>query len=325
MAKEARTTTRQKAKAQSHTVNPDQASPDLSSTAALGRALDVLEALARVGPAPLASVAEEAGCNRTTGSGLLRTLQARGFAMQDEARGLWRLGARWNVLGRAAAEQGALAATGMPFLVELGKATGENVYLCIRDAMESETVAIYQTDPTLRLYSEVGQRRSLHAGPARMLLAHAPEAVQTQVLAQRLPRLTPATRIDPAWIAADLHRIRMRGYLVTSDEVVAGAVSVSAPVRDTSGQVVAVLFLSAPSMRMRPPRPRALVAQVFDAADRLSQVLGAPPAAPPAMPATAKQSQPVWSKAPLAPAAGVRSSPPVTRPSAASAPHSMLR
>ncbi len=260
---------------------PDSDAPARDySIAAVDRALDLLETLARIGPAPLASVADAAGCTRTAGFRLLRTLQARGFAIQDEARGLWRLGARWSVLGRAAAEQGALAATAMPFLAALGKATGENAYLRVRDGMESETVAIFQTDPSLRVYTEVGKRGPLHAGNSRLLLAHAPEAVQTQVLAQRLPRFTPATRTDSAWIAADLQRIRTRGYLVTSDEVVPGAVSVAAPVRDAAGQVIAVLHISAPSLRMRPPRPRALVTQVIDAAQKLSQALGANAAKP---------------------------------------------
>ena len=80
------------------------------SIAAVGRALDLLEALSRIGPAPLAALAESARCTRTAGFRLLRTLEARGFAIQDEARGMWRLGARWGVLGRAAVEQGALAA-----------------------------------------------------------------------------------------------------------------------------------------------------------------------------------------------------------------------
>jgi transcriptional regulator of acetoin/glycerol metabolism len=62
---------------------------------------------------------------------------------------------------------------------------------------------------------------------------------------------------------------------VTSDEVVAGAVCVGAPVRDASGQIVAALSISAPSMRMRPPRPRALVTLVIDAAEQLSRALGA--------------------------------------------------
>lgn len=274
MASVSRTKGKSRAKAKAVTSSTTRAAARDYSIAAVGRALDLLEALARVGPAPLATLADSAKCTRTAGFRLLRTLEARGFAIQDEARGIWRLGARWSVLGRAAQQQGALAATAMPFLSALGKTTGENVYLRMRDGMESETLAIFQTDPGLRIYSEVGQRRPLHAGPGRLLLAHAPEAVQTQVLAQRLPRFTPATRTDSAWIAADLQRIRVRGYLVTADEVVAGVVSVAAPVRDASGQVVAVLFISAPSMRMRPPRPRALVAQVMDAAAKLSQMLG---------------------------------------------------
>ena len=198
---------------------------------------------------------------------------------------MWRLGARWGVLGRAAVEQGALAATAMPFLAALGKTSGENAYLRVRDGLESETIAIFQTDPGLRIYSEVGKRQPLHAGSSRLLLAHAPEAVQTQVLAQRLPRFTPATRTDSAWIAADLQRIRTRGYLLTTDEVIAGAATVAAPVRDASGQVMAVLSVSAPTMRMRPPRPRSLLPLVLDAAAKLSRALGAPVAEAAARPA----------------------------------------
>jgi IclR family transcriptional regulator, KDG regulon repressor len=269
-------TSRQKLKAPSKIPDPFSASsPRDYNIAAVDRTLDLLEALARLGPASLAALAESSGCTRTAAFRLLRTLQGRSFAIQDEARGLWRLGARWSALGRAASEQGALAATAMPFLAALGKATGENVYLRVRDGMESETVAIYQTDPAIRMYTEVGKRGPLHAGSSRILLAFAPEAVQTQLLAQRLNRFTPATRIDATWIAADLQRIRTRGYLITSDEVTAGAVGIAAPVRDAAGSVVAALHISAPSMRMRPPRPRNLLPQVIEAATKLSQALGA--------------------------------------------------
>jgi IclR family transcriptional regulator, KDG regulon repressor len=274
-AKSSNGTSKPKLKAPPSVTDPfSSAVPRDYNIAAVDRTLDLLEALSRLGPASLAALAESAGCTRTAAFRLLRTLQGRGFTIQDEARGLWRLGARWSALGRAASEQGALAATAMPVLVALGKATGENVYLKVRDGMESETVAIYQTDPTIRMYSEVGKRGPLHAGSSRILLAFAPEAVQTQLLAQRLNRYTPATRIDATWIAADLQRIRSRGYLITSDEVVAGAVGIAAPVRDAGGSVVAVLYISSPSMRMRPPRPRNLLPQVIDAAAKLSQALG---------------------------------------------------
>ena len=274
-AKSGNGTSKPKLKASPALSNLSDPAPRDYNIAAVDRTIDLLEALSRLGPASLAALAENAGCTRTAAFRLLRTLQTRGFTIQDEARGLWRLGARWSALGRAASEQGALAATAMPFLAALGKATGENVYLRVRDGMESETVAIYQTDLTLRMYSEVGKRGPLHAGSSRILLAFAPEPVQTQLLAQRLNRYTPATRIDATWIAADLQRIRSRGYLITSDEVVAGAVGIAAPVRDAAAAVVAVLFISSPSMRMRPPRPRNVLPQVIDAAAKLSQALGA--------------------------------------------------
>ncbi len=244
------------------------------SVGMLERGIDLLELLAKEGPIGVAELAKKTDCAPVTATRLLRVLQTKGFAVCDETNSTWRLGARWNAFAQAAVEQDALATTALPFLTALGVAAGENAYLRVRDGMASETIAVYRTDPTLRVYTEVGARGPLHAGTSRMLLAHAPEAVQTQLLTQRLPRFTPATRTDPTWIAADLQRIRARGYLITADEVVPGAVSVGAPVRDASGEVVAVMFISAPTMRMRPPRPRALVSVVQDAAAKLSHALG---------------------------------------------------
>lgn len=297
--------------AASEASNPaiDQAARDKAlareaGATAVNRALSLLETLARTGPVPMAVLADAAGCGKAAALELLTTMQSRNFVIQDEARGVWQLGARWGVLGSAANEQGALAATAMPYLAALGNATGENVYLRVREGMECETVAIYQTDPGLRVYTEVGKKMPLHAGSGRLLLAHAPEAVQTQVLAQRLQHYTPSTRTDPSWIAADLHRIRQRGFLITDSEVVAGTVSVCAPVRDASGQVVAALLIGSPSLRMRPPRPRALMPIVVEAARKLSHALGSISEQPPTTPATNGQlegrqlgafSGPAWS------------------------------
>ena len=244
--------------------------------AAVDRALDLLEALARIGPASLAAVAEEAGCTRTAGFRLLRTLQARGFAIQDRARGLWRLGARWAMLSRAADVQGALAATAGPVLAALAESTAENAYFIVRAGLEGEVVALHRADPNLRLYFEPARGFALHAGPGRLLLAYAPETVQAQVLSRKLARFTPATRVEPAWIAADMQRIRGRDWLITSEEMFLGSMSVSAPVRDGSGEVIGAVMVASPALRMRPPRPRALVPQVQQAAIDLSAALGAP-------------------------------------------------
>ena len=271
---------------------PDQtnATAGRYSIAAVERSLDLLEALARIGPAPLAGLAAETGCTRTAAFRLLRTMEARGFAIQDGPRGPWRLGARCGSLGNAAAAQGALAAAATPIMATLGGICGETIYLRVRDGVESETIAVHRPHRALRIYTEVGRRRPLHAGPSRLLLAYAPDAVRRQVLAMRLPRFTPSTRTAIDWIVADLERIRARGWLLTTEEVEPGAVSIAAPVRDGTGQVTAILFIGAPLLRLRPSRARSLLPAVLRAAEELSASLGAPAAPVSAAKAPARQA-----------------------------------
>src|ERR1700723_3303259 len=106
-AKPSNGTSKPKLKAAPAIPNPfPETQPRDYNIAAVNRTLDLLEALSRLGPASLAALAESAGCTRTAAFRLLRTLHGRGFTIQDEARGLWRLGARRRGLGRAASAQG---------------------------------------------------------------------------------------------------------------------------------------------------------------------------------------------------------------------------
>jgi DNA-binding IclR family transcriptional regulator len=244
------------------------------SVAAVDRALDLLQAIVRLGPSSLASIAEAAGCTRSLAYRMLRTLELRGFALQDGARGFWRLGPQNLTLGRAAVEQDALAAGAQAVLVSLSGASGENAYLMAREGTASQVIAAHKADPKLWQHDAIGKTHQMHAGPARLLLAHAPVEVQKQVLAERLARLTPRTRTDPAWVAADLRRIRARGYLLTVDEVHEGGIAVAAPVRDQGGAVIAVLYIAASLLRLAPVRAQTLVPMVLDHADRLSRILG---------------------------------------------------
>ena len=60
--------------------------------AVVDRALDILEILNRNGPASLSQIAADVGCTRTAAFRLLRTLSARGIAVQNGRGGAWRLG-----------------------------------------------------------------------------------------------------------------------------------------------------------------------------------------------------------------------------------------
>ena len=235
--------------------------------AVLDRMAELVGAMIRTGPATLSRLAAESGCAPATAFRILRTMQSHGLAEQDEPRGPWRLGVAWLIAAQAAAAQGALALAAQPAMAALAHTSDETVYLAVRDGQEAEMAAIRRGATLVRLYARPGERLPLHAGPHRLLLAYAPPDIQAAVLASRLARLTPMTRIDPPWIKADLPRIRARGWLITTDEMAEGAVTVTTGVSDSAGTVLAALTIAGPVTRMRPPRPHTLLGPLLTAAE----------------------------------------------------------
>ena len=241
--------------------------------AAVTRTAAIVTAMARLGPSPLSRLAAEAGCTAPNAFRILHTLSALGLAAQAGKRGPWQLGAGWLGVARAAVQQGAIPMVARPILSLFAASCGEPVSLVVRDGEQCEVVAVYPDQPAIRPYAALGERGPLHAGPGRLLLAYAPDLVQRAVLASRLPRLGPATRTDAPWIAADLPRIRARNWLITTDEIADGAVTVSTAVRDGAGTVIGVLSIVSAAIRMRPPRPHTLVTPLTKAAASLGQAL----------------------------------------------------
>jgi DNA-binding IclR family transcriptional regulator len=92
-----------------------------------------------------------------------------------------------------------------------------------------------------------------------------------------LVRLAPRTITDRRALEADLTRARSRGFVVAVDELEDGLASVAAPVRDASGEVVASLAISGPTLRMPLERIEALGRLCSDQAAAVGVKLGKPP------------------------------------------------
>ena len=77
-----------------------------------------------------------------------------------------------------------------------------------------------------------------------------------------------------AELAAELRRVRHRGYAVSYGQRIAGAVGIFAPVFDAQGQVVASLGYTIPDQRFERGQLPRLSAAARTHADRLSAALG---------------------------------------------------
>ena len=122
-------------------------------------------------------------------------------------------------------------------------------------------------------WSLLGGRLPLHAtGVGLVLLAHAPPALQEQVLATPLRRYTARTLCSAAALRRVLADVRRTGVAVSDGQIELVALSVAAPVRGPRGDVVAALSVVVPAATSD---ARAYVPVVRAAARGVSRTLGA--------------------------------------------------
>jgi DNA-binding IclR family transcriptional regulator len=92
--------------------------------------------------------------------------------------------------------------------------------------------------------------------------------------AGRLEQRTDRTITTRDALAAELDQVRRRGFAVAAEELEPGLVAIAAPVRDSTGHVVAALSVSGPSVRLRPERIAQTARLTVGAARDLSATLG---------------------------------------------------
>lgn len=223
-------------------------------------------------PMTLTEVANATGLPLSTAQRLLRSLVAEEFIAKTDAGYTLGIG----LIGWASAVRRGLnvidAARGS--METLRDVTGETVTLLVRNGLQRICVASAPSRQVVSQRSEPGEVGPLQAGsPSKVLLAWDPETTAA-VLERGLAKLTANTITDPALLQEELAQVRERGYAVSVSENAEGVASVGAPVRDSSGQVIAVLCLGGPTSRVTTDWLESHHGQVMEMARDISRRLG---------------------------------------------------
>jgi DNA-binding IclR family transcriptional regulator len=206
-----------------------------SGIGVLDKAVGVLRAAAAE-PCGLAELCERTGLPRATAHRLAVGLEVHGL-LHRGSDGRWRPGPALAELAAGGVDPLLDAASHV--LPRLRDITGESVQLYRRDGMQRICVAAAEPSSGLRDTVPVGTRLPMTAGSgAKVLAAWAEPAVQRAVLA------------DAIFSERVLVDVRRRGWAQSVAERETGVASVSAPVRDTAGQVVAAVSVSGPVDRI---------------------------------------------------------------------------
>ncbi len=195
----------------------------------------VLHAIAE-SPCGLADLCARTDLPRATAHRLAAGLEVHRLLARDTA-GRWCLGPALNELSAGVSDP--LLAAGAAVLPGLRETTGESVQLYRREGTTRVCVVALEPPAGLRDTVPVGARLPMTAGSgARVLLAYSDVDTQRAVLP------------SAAFTERTLAEVRRRGWAQSAAEREPGVASVSAPVRDRGGAVIAAVSVSGPIDRM---------------------------------------------------------------------------
>lgn len=261
---------------------PSASRSDGSAVLTLRRGLAILDVFA-AGRSELGvnEIAREVKVHKSTVSRLCATLEQAGYLDRSEHTGKFRLGPRIFQLVGVPLPTIDLQRAARPVLLKLVEDCGETAHLGVLEGREVVTVEVVDGHYTVRMEARVGRRAPVHASAlGKSILAWLPASEIDRVLEGRpLARFTANTITDRALLTEHLAEVRAQGYAVDLEELEDGLRCVGAPVRGTSGQVVAALSISGPRDRFTSQAIPRLARLVRQRADELSVRLGAPPLA----------------------------------------------
>jgi IclR family acetate operon transcriptional repressor len=214
----------------------------------LDRAFALLEHMAAAdGDVALSELATRSGLPLPTIHRIVRTLVSSGYVRQLPSR-RYALGPRLIGLGESASRM--LGAWARPHLSELVKVVGETANMATLDGDQVVYVAQVPSRHSMRMFTEVGRRVSVHStGVGKALLAQLPPSRVAELLERvGMPAETEHTITDPSMLARELERIRAQGYAVDDGEQEVGVRCVAVPVPD--GPSMTAVSVSGPEARV---------------------------------------------------------------------------
>jgi DNA-binding IclR family transcriptional regulator len=229
-----------------------------SGIGVLDKAVGVLQTIAE-SPCGLAELCDRTGLPRATAHRLAAGLEVHRLLARD-GEGKWRLGPAVSELATQVNDP--LLAASATVLPRLREITGESVQLYRREGTSRICIAAMEPPTGLRDTVLVGARLPMTAGSgAKVLLAYSDDATRKAVL--------PGAKFSDRTLAD----VRRRGWAQSAAEREPGVASVSAPVRDASGSVVAAISVSGPIDRMGRRPGERWAADLLAAADALTRRL----------------------------------------------------
>jgi IclR family transcriptional regulator, KDG regulon repressor len=221
-------------------------------------------------------IAKQMDINKSSVYRILSTLVQYGYIEQDKETERYKLGYKFLDISSKLLESIDLRREAKPYLRELEKETNEVIHLVVYDQGEVIYIEKLEGTETLRMHSKVGKRAPMHCtGVGKAILAHLPLNVVLEIIERKgLPKHTDFTITDRDALLKELEKVKQKGYALDLEENEYGIRCIAVPVFDYSGNVVAAVSISGPTIRMTDERIEKLQERIRYIGRQISERLG---------------------------------------------------
>ncbi|MCP5382831.1 MAG: IclR family transcriptional regulator [Kordiimonadaceae bacterium] len=244
----------------------------------LARGLRVLEVIAQADqPLTIAEIGKKLGISRSSAFRITYTLSYLGYLSSDKGDKLYELGPRVLDLGFSYLNRQDIIKLAKPYLEKLRDQTDVSSHLAIRDGKEVLYLDNIISRSSFVSNITTGDRRPIYATPLGWILLGdlSETSIRKLFEGDQFKILTPHTPKNIDELINRVRAAREQGYVISRGFVQRGGSTITAPVLNEIGKVVAVIDISAPDSAFSFDKMDSFyVPAVVDTAREISKNLG---------------------------------------------------
>jgi DNA-binding IclR family transcriptional regulator len=246
--------------------------PPAYGVTSVDHALQLAVILQVEGPLTVSEAASRLGVARSTAHRLLSTLVYRDFAVQNEDR-TYRVGPVLEIAAQTQSNVSAIRAAALGPLRTLVDALDETANVSVRTGRTIRFIAAVECAQALRVGSREGMVLPAHLATGGLVMLAALTDDELAGLYASAPASGSDERPDLAQLRTELRAIRRSGVALNLERSERGVVAVGRGVTNASGDTIAAVSVSMPSVRHSPSRMKEVVAALTTAATSISAAL----------------------------------------------------
>lgn len=220
-------------------------------------------------------LAAELGLGKSSVHRILATLAKEGLVRKNNETNKYELGLSVLELSSIVLGHIDLHTEALPIITKLANTFRETSHLAVLDNLEIIYLCKVESENSIKLISHPGLHNYTHCtSSGKLLLAFGEPFLVNTILRDGLQRFTTNTITDPDEFRQELKRIYQSGYAFSNGELRNNVTSLSAPVRDYTGKVIAAINIVGPSNRLSKRRAELMAPELIRSGELISERLG---------------------------------------------------